>query len=292
VFSFSAFKNTKIKILLSLSMRDSLNIAIIQSNIFWEDPHRNRLDLSKKIKDITDADIIVLQEMFTTGFTNRVQDVSETMEGETVRWMLQKASEKEALIIGSLIIKDLPFGLSTDGNKKAVGEKFFNRLIVAFPDGELKYYDKRHLFSYAGEDKVFTAGKARLVFDYEGFKICPMVCYDLRFPVWSRNTEDIDVLIYIANWPKPRIKAWDILLKARAIENLCYVIGVNRLGKDFYNLEYLGHSTVIDAMGKPILDFEEGQEMTKTIILDKSHIKDSRSKFGFLSDRDEFSIVG
>jgi predicted amidohydrolase len=129
------------------------------------------------------------------------------------------------------------------------------------------------------------------VFDYKGFKICPLVCYDLRFPVWSRNTEDIDVLIYIANWPKPRIEAWDILLKARAIENLCYVIGVNRLGKDFNNLEYLGHSAVIDAMGKPVLDFEEDQEMTKTVTLSKDHIEELRSKFGFLEDRDEFEIV-
>lgn len=263
--------------LLSLSMRDSLNIAIIQSNIFWEDPHRNRLNLSKKIKDITDADIIILQEMFTTGFTNRVQDVCETMEGETIPWMLQKSLEKEALVMGSLTIKE--------------EEKFFNRLIVAFPNGDLKYYDKRHLFSYAGEDEVFTSGNSRLLFDYKGFKICPLVCYDLRFPVWSRNTEEIDILIYVANWPKPRIGAWDILLKARAIENLCYVIGVNRLGKDFNNLEYVGHSAVIDAMGKPVLEFQEGQELTKTVTLSKDHIENIRSKFGFLEDKDEFKIL-
>jgi len=271
-------------------MENLLNVAIIQSKIFWEDPHRNRLNLSKEIIDINDADIIILPEMFTTGFTNRVQDVSETMDGETVRWMLQKASEKKALLIGSLIIKDLSVDLSNDGNKKAEENGFFNRLIVAFPNGDLKYYDKRHLFSYAGEDEVFTSGNSRLVFDYKGFKICPLVCYDLRFPVWSRNTEDIDVLIYIANWPKPRINAWDILLKARAIENLCYVIGVNRLGKDFNNLEYLGHSTVIDAMGKPIFNFKEGVEMTMTITLTKDHIENTRSKFGFLLDRDEFEI--
>ena len=258
-------------------MRDSLNIAIIQSNIFWEDPHRNRLNLSKKIKDINDADIIILQEMFTTGFTNRVQDVCETMEGETIPWMLQKSLEKEALVMGSLTIKE--------------EEKFFNRLIVAFPNGDLKYYDKRHLFSYAGEDEVFTSGNSRLLFEYKGFKICPLVCYDLRFPVWSRNTEEIDILIYVANWPKPRIGAWDILLKARAIENLCYVIGVNRLGKDFNNLEYVGHSAVIDAMGKPVLEFQEGQELTKTVTLSKDHIENIRSKFGFLEDKDEFKIL-
>lgn len=259
-------------------MEDLLKAAIVQTDIIWENPNQNRINFSFKINGLSnDVDLIILQEMFVTGFTNHVQNFYENMDGETVQWMLQKAHEKEALLIGSLIIKE--------------GEEFFNRLIVAFPNGELKYYDKRHLFSYAGEDDVFTAGNSRLVFDYKGFKICPLVCYDLRFPVWSRNTKDIDVLIYIANWPKPRINAWDILLKARAIENLCYVIGVNRLGKDFNNLEYLGHSAVIDAMGNSVLDFEEGKEMTKTITLSKDHIENTRSKFDFLADKDEFEIV-
>ncbi len=258
-------------------MKDSLNIAIIQTNIFWEDAPLNRLSFSKKIEEIKEVDIIILQEMFTTGFTSQPQNVAESMDGETVQWMLQKASEKGALLIGSLIINQ--------------DKEYFNRLIVAFPNGDLKYYDKRHLFSYAREDKAYTSGNSRLVFDYKGYKICPLVCYDLRFPVWSRNTEDIDLLIYVANWPKPRINAWDILLKARAIENLCYVIGVNRIGKDFNNLEYLGHSTVIDCMGKPILDFDEGEEATKTIALSKDNIEKTRSKFGFLADKDNFEIV-
>ena len=259
-------------------MEDQIKVAIVQAEIIWENPSQNRINFSSKINAISnDVDLIILQELFVTGFTNQVQKVCEDMDGETIQWMLQKAYEKEALLIGSLIIKE--------------GEEFFNRLIVAFPNGELKYYDKRHLFSYAGEDDVFTAGNSRLVFDYKGFKICPLVCYDLRFPVWSRNTKDIDVLIYVANWPKPRISAWDILLQARAIENLCYVIGVNRLGKDFNNLEYLGHSAVIDAMGNPVLDFEEGQEMTKNTTLSKDHLENTRSKFGFLEDRDEFKIV-
>ena len=259
-------------------MENLLKAAIIQTDIIWKNSIQNRINLSSKIDVISnDVDLIILQEMFTTGFTNHVQDVCESMEGETVQWMLQKASEKDTLLIGSIIIQER--------------EKFFNRLIVAFPNGKLKYYDKRHLFSYAGEDEVFTAGNSRLVFDYKGFKICPLVCYDLRFPVWSRNTEDIDLLIYVANWPKPRINAWDILLKARAIENLCYTIGVNRLGKDFNNFEYVGHSAVIDAMGNPVLDFEEGQEKIKTIILSKEHIDNTRSKFGFLEDKDEFEIV-
>jgi len=259
-------------------MENVLNVAIIQTDIIWENSIQNRLNFKEKIDAISkEVDLIVLQEMFTTGFTNNVENFAETMQGETVKWMLENASDKEAILLGSLIIKD--------------GGKYYNRLIVAFPDGNLKYYNKRHLFSYAGEDKVFTSGNSRLVFTYKGFNICPLVCYDLRFPVWSRNTKDIDVLIYIANWPKPRINAWDILLKGRAIENMCYTVGVNRLGTDFNNLEYLGHSTVIDAMGNNILDFEEGEETTKIILLRKDHLENIRSKFGFLADRDEFEIV-
>lgn len=259
-------------------MENVLNVAIIQSDIIWENSFQNRLNFKNKIDAISkEVDLIVLQEMFTTGFTNNVQNVSETMHGETVKWMLQTASLKEAILMGSLIIKD--------------GGNYYNRLIVAFPDGDLKYYDKRHLFSYAGENEVFTSGNSRLVFSYKGFNICPLVCYDLRFPVWSRNTEDIDVLIYVANWPKPRIDAWDILLKARAIENLCYTVGVNRLGRDFNNMEYLGHSAVIDARGTIILDFEEGEETTKNILLTKDHLESTRSKFGFLEDRDEFDLA-
>ena len=258
-------------------MKKSLNIAILQSDIIWEDPKQNRLNFSKKIEDFKEVDIIVLQEMFTTGFTTNVEEVFETMGGDTVNWMLKNAAKKKALIVGSIIIKEK--------------ESFFNRLIVAFPNGKLKFYDKKHLFSYAGEDEVFSSGEVRLTFSYKGFKICPMVCYDLRFPVWSRNTEEIDVLIYVANWPKPRINAWDILLKARAIENLCYVIGVNRLGQDFNKLDYLGHSTAIDPLGKTILQFNEGESGSKTTVLDKAYIEEIRNNFGFLDDADPFKIL-
>ena len=150
--------------------------------------------------------------------------------------MLDKARKKDCLILGSLLI--------------AENENFYNRLVVAFPEGEIKYYDKRHLFSYAGEDEVFAQGADRLVFNYKGFTICPLICYDLRFPVWARNTEDIDLLIYVANWPNARMYAWDTLLKARAIENLCYSVGVNRVGVDQNNLAYTGHSAVNNAFGQ------------------------------------------
>ncbi len=167
---------------------------------------------------------------------------------------------------------------------------FFNRLIVAFPDGKLKYYDKRHLFSYANEHEIFTSGSSRLVFDYKGFKICPLVCYDLRFPVWSRNTEDIDVLIYVANWPKPRIKAWDILLKARAIENLSYVVGVNRVGDDGNKVYHSGDSAIIHPNGT-ILSEVSDKEAIITQTISKKELNYHRHKLPYLLDRDKFKII-
>jgi len=260
-------------------METQLKTAIIQSDLVWENPKQNRLHFARKIDAInTEVDLIILQEMFTTGFTNNAAKVSETMHGETVQWMLQKAREKNSLLMGSVIIED--------------NANFYNRLLVAFPNGEIKYYDKHHLFSYAKEDEIYTKGENKLVFEYKGWKILPLVCYDLRFPVWARNTDNYDLLIYVANWPKPRIAAWDILLKARAIENMSYVIGVNRVGNDFNGFEYMGHSAVIDAFGQTILEFKEEEQETKTIVLDKNHIATTRSKFGFLNDKDDFKIIG
>ncbi len=259
-------------------MATQLKIAIIQSDLVWENPNQNRLNFTKKIDAIKGkVDLIVLQEMFTTGFTNNAVKVAETMQGETVQWMLEKARQKNSLLLGSVIIED--------------NSKFYNRFLVAFPNGELRYYDKRHLFSYAKEDEIYTKGEKKLVFEYKGWKILPLVCYDLRFPVWARNTENYDLLIYVANWPKPRIAAWDILLKARAIENLSYVIGVNRVGTDFNSFEYIGHSAVFDAYGQTILEFEESEEDTKMAVLDKSHVVKTREKFGFLNDKESFKIL-
>jgi predicted amidohydrolase len=203
--------------------------------------------------------------------------VYETMGGEAVQWMLGRASAKNSLIIGSLLIKD--------------ADNFYNRLIVAFPNGEIQHYDKRHLFSYAGEDKVFKPGKDRLIFEYKGFRICPLICYDLRFPVWSRNTENFDLLIYTANWPDARMLAWDTLLRARAIENLCYVAGLNRVGVDNNDLVYTGHSGLYDAMGASLLKLQEGKEEIKSYRIDKLHLDQVRDQFRFLNDKDEFKIV-
>ena len=263
-------------------MENKLKIALVQTDTLWEKRDNNLKNLSQKIESVSnDVDLIVLPELFSTGFTMNAKPVAETMQGKSVLWMLDQAKKKDCLLIGSLIINE--------------NEKIFNRLVVAFPpdnhkDGEIKYYDKRHLFTYAGEEKVFSAGNKRMIFEYKGFKICPLVCYDLRFPVWARNDEDFDILIYVANWPNARMFAWDTLLKARAIENLCYVVGVNRVGADNNNLVYSGHSAVIDTFGKIILDFEENQEAIKTAVLEKKHITKTRNRFRFLEDRDVFEI--
>ena len=204
------------------------------------------------------------------------ESVAETMEGKGVHWMLRMAEKKNCLLMGSLLI-------SEEGH-------YFNRMILAFPDKKLEYYDKRHLFSFAGEDQVFKAGENRLIFEYKGFRICPLICYDLRFPVWARNTEEIDLLIYVANWPDARMLAWDTLLRARAIENLCYVIGVNRVGTDNNQLRYTGHSAVYDAMGAVILQLEPSNEEIDSTTLTRSHIVEVRDKFRFLEDRDSFKI--
>lgn len=255
-----------------------MKIALVQTDNAWEQIAKNLRRLTEKLDMVdADADLILLPELFTTGFTMEGENVSETMEGNGVRWMLEQARLRNFVLAGSLLIRE-------EGS-------FFNRLCIAFPDGELKYYDKRHLFSFAGEDKVFKAGAERLVFEHKGFRICPLICYDLRFPVWSRNTEAFDLLLYVANWPNARMLAWDSLLRARAIENLCYVAAVNRVGQDQNNLFYTGHSAVFDAMGCQLLEFEEGKEAIGHITIHKDHIAEVRNKFRFLEDRDSFRIL-
>ncbi len=202
-----------------------MKIALIQSSLFWENPNANRNHFEEKINAIDEeVDLIVLPEMFSTGFTMNPSAVSETMQGETVLWLQSLAEAKNSAITGSLVIQE--------------NNNFYNRLLFVFPSGEIQFYDKRHLFTLAGEDKIYTSGKDKLIVEYKGWKICPLVCYDLRFPVFARNVEEYDVLIYVANWPESRITAWDALLKARAIENMSYTIGVNRVGKDNNNFEH------------------------------------------------------
>ena len=258
-------------------MDEVLKVSLVQTSTFWENAKANLASLNSKLDQLDkDTDLVLLPEMFSTGFSVGKEGIAEKMDGQTVNWMLEKASEKNCLLVGSVLIEE--------------NKNYFNRLIAAFPDGRLLHYDKRHLFSYAGEDKIFAKGTKRLVFSYKGFKICPLICYDLRFPVWARNDENYDILIYVANWPSPRIKAWDTLLKARAIENLCYTIGLNRVGDDNNKLNYPGHSAVYDPFGECLLSFEEHEEKIKSVQLDKSAVDTVRNKFSFLDDRDDFTV--
>ncbi|MDR7209680.1 nitrilase family protein [Flavobacterium piscis] len=254
-----------------------MKIALIQSDLYWEDALKNRNQLGLQMDQIdSDVDLVILPEMFSTGFTMSPEDVAETMQGETVLWMQSRAKHHNCAITGSLIV--------TENNK------FYNRMVFVFPSGEIQFYDKRHLFTLAGEDKVYTAGSRKQIVDYLGWKICLQVCYDLRFPVFARNTENYDLLLYVANWPKVRINAWDILLKARAVENLSYVIGVNRVGTDINNHEYNGHSQVVDFLGHTILEPQE-REGIFTVELDKNVMLETRKKLDFLNDKDVFEIT-
>jgi predicted amidohydrolase len=254
-----------------------MKVALIQSSIVWENPKLNRKYYEETIKGIVGSiDLIVLPEMFTTGFTMNPQLVSETMQGETVVWLQTLAKAKKSAITGSLIIEE--------------NGTFFNRLVFVFPSGEMQYYDKKHLFTLAGEDRIYGRGSKKNIIDYLGWKICPLVCYDLRFPVFSRNTEDYDLLLYVASWPKPRINAWDILIRARAVENMCYAIGVNRIGLDNNKFEYVGHSQAVDFLGNYVL---EPQDMEGVFVVEFSKEKmiETRSKLGFLNDRDSFELT-
>ena len=260
-------------------MPDKLQCIYIEYSIYWENPVKNRHHLISIIEPLDcNIDLLVLPEMFTTGFTMNASRFAETMSGETVQWLQKIALRKTMAITGSLIIKEN--GL------------FYNRMLFVLPTGEITYYDKRHLFTLAGEDKVFTPGTKKISIDYLGWKICPMICYDLRFPVWSRSTKDhrYDLLIYVANWPKKRIAAWETLLKARAIENMCYVLGVNRIGKDGVGITYPGESNAFDTLGNSIAPPPKKKEGLYSIELSKNHLSDTREKFRFLNDQDNFTL--
>ncbi|UTN04937.1 amidohydrolase [Flavobacterium bizetiae] len=253
-----------------------MKIAIIQSDLYWEDASRNRKNFESKINQIdSEVNLVVLPEMFSTGFTMNAVEVAETMQGETISWLKSLAKQKNFAITGSLIIVE--------------NEKYYNRMLFVFPSGEIQHYDKRHLFSLAGEDKFYTNGNKKVIVEYLDWKICLQVCYDLRFPVFARNVENYDLLLYVANWPKVRTNAWDSLLKARAIENLSYVLGVNRVGLDANNYEHIGHSQAIDFLGNFILEPQES-EAVFIVELDKNIMLETREKLDFLSDKDIFEI--
>jgi len=235
-------------------MAQELKVALVQSSLVWENPKQNRINFAEKINSISsDVGLIILPEMFTTGFTMTPENLDKGEGQLTLEWMQQIAKDK---------VK---------------------------PSGNCHHYDKRHTFTLAGEHKVYKAGSERLTLEYKGFRICPMVCYDLRFPVWARNTDNYDVLIYVANWPKPRIAAWDTLLKARAIENMSYCIGVNRIGTDETGHQYSGHSAVYDCLGRQEA-FTDKEEIGYAT-LSKEHIDITRDKLKFLADRDDFNLL-
>ncbi|MFN3917285.1 MAG: amidohydrolase [Flavobacteriales bacterium] len=260
-----------------------LTIAAIQTNLHWEDPEANREHFANLLAEANPANLYVLPEMFTTGFTMNAITMAESYENSsTIEWMKRQAAKKRAAIAGSLIIKDKG--------------KFYNRFAFVLPDGLVTFYDKRHLFRMANENDSYAPGKARCVVNWKGFRILLQVCYDLRFPVWSRNVVDeqnrflYDAVLYVANWPSPRISAWDTLLKARAIENISYVVGVNRIGQDAKGNSYTGHTACIDFMGNLESKAKENQQTVIYTTWDKIELMKFREKFPSWMDADEFSV--
>ncbi len=258
-------------------MTDTLKITTIQTHLFWENKDKNLIHFELKIRNIREqTDVIILPEMFSTGFSMTPKKFAETMDGKTVNFMKQMAAKKDVLLIGSAIIEE-------DG-------KYFNRLLAVFPDGNVEYYDKRHLFSPGGEDKEYSAGTKQLVINYKGWRINPLICYDLRFPVWSRSTQNFDIQVYIANWPQKRSTHWKTLLKARAIENQAFVIGVNRIGTDGNGYEHSGDTCVFDAWGEQISFTNPSEDKNETVILTKESIIKARKLLPILNDADNFTI--
>jgi predicted amidohydrolase len=257
----------------------------VQAATVWHDPKANRDYYSSVLRNRQQsADIIVLPETFTSGFSNDALDQAETMAGDTVEWLQAMAAACNCAITGSVQIRE--------------GGKVFNRMLWAMPDGRIQSYDKRHLFRMANEHQRYAAGTDRISIEYKGWRICPQVCYDLRFPVFSRNRfnatvadgYDYDVLIYVANWPSPRHFAWQTLLKARAIENLSYVVGVNRVGSDGNGLDYLGGSTVLDFLGQTLIEAGAGPEV-KSARISHSALQEFRARFPVHLDADSFEIM-
>lgn len=257
-------------------MRD-LKVSIIQDELDWQDAAANRARYTHHIDSFRneETDLIVLPEMFSTGFCMQPAGISETMEGQTVAWMRQQAENSGAVITGSIILEEA-------GNYK-------NRMFWARPDGSMTYYDKRHLFRYGDEHVNYTAGSERVVVELYGWRLALFVCYDLRFPVWSRNRNDYDAALYVANWPAPRQYAWDTLLRARAIENQVYVVGVNRIGSDGIGNDFTGGSAVLDCLGKPIVDCGN-RLMNATAALSREQQETFRQHFPARLDSDTFSI--
>ena len=257
-------------------MKHNLNLSVIQSHIFWGDADKNLSHFERQISKISQTDIILLPEMFNTAFCPQSNHLAETMKGKTISWMKKVAKEKKCAISGSLMV--------TENNK------VFNRLVWISENSKIYTYDKRHLFSLINEGKYITKGNDRLIIEENGWKICPLICYDLRFPVFSRNNIDYDLLIYLANWPIKRIDAWDTLLKGRSIENQCYTVGVNRVGKDDKNIFFSGHSKVFNCFGQELYSTIENKEQALQVSLNIDDLKLKKRQMNFLKDRDNFTL--
>ncbi len=268
----------------------TLNITTVQTQLHWEDKSANLQMLEEKINAIQEkTEIVVLPEMFSTGFSMKPEELAEPMDGPSVAWMKQMAASKKIILTGSLIIEE--------------GGHYFNRLIWMLPTGQYGVYDKRHLFAYGDEDEHYTAGSKRLIASAKGWRINLLICYDLRFPVWARQSPahtakpgasagsyEYDMLIYVANWPERRNHAWKTLLQARAIENQCYVVGVNRTGNDGQGIYHSGDSMIVDPMGA-ILHTKAHEEDIHTITLNRDTLEEVRTKLPFGKDADFFSML-
>ena len=253
-----------------------MKISIIQYDIVWDNPSANIEKVDRFIDNNPGADLYVLPEMFSTGFCTDPEGIAESADSATLRWMKKKSSETNAAIAGSVAVNE-------DG-------KYRNRFYFVKPDGEVAFYDKKHLFTYGGEHNRFTAGDRRVVVEFRGVRILLEICYDLRFPVWARNRGDYDMILYVASWPVPRISAWSSLLVARAIENQCYVAGVNRIGAD-PTCEYCGASVVIDPYGKSIASCPDNTECVASATIDMEGLNAFRQKFPVLDDADPAQLI-
>lgn len=252
----------------------TLRIRAIQSDILWENPQGNLDRLSAMLQHAEPNELVVLSEMFATGFSMRPEKIAQSMQGEIVSWMAESSRDK--LVCGTVAVEE--------------HGKYFNRFIACYQGEVFATYDKRHLFSFAGEDKHYTSGKSATVFEYQGWKIKPLICYDLRFPVWCRNREEADLMLFCANWPAARIHAWNTLLPARAIENQCFVLGVNRVGTDGNDKMHNGQSTLINPLGLIINNLGEN-EKNYCAEVDRTQVFSVRKQFPFLKDADLYSFV-
>jgi len=263
-------------------MEQLLEITVIQTHLIWENIDENISHFDRLIDTISGStDVIILPEMFSTGFSMNIS-IAESMGGKSMKWLSRKAAEKNAAICGSLMIEE--------------NGKFYNRFIWMNPDGTSQTYNKRHCFRMANEHNYFTPGDEKIIIDYKGFKICPMVCYDLRFPVWSRNKivdneYAYDILLYVANWPERREFAWQQLLIARAVENLSFVVGVNRVGKDGFDIDYSGQSAIINMLGQKLTSLQSHKTAIETITINKTELQKYREQFPAHLDADAFEIV-